>query len=67
MMRYALTDVSVHGAATTHIPDRTNALSAYVLMRADPTVVYAQLVEDGKIIRQFARHADTVQNLELEA
>lgn len=66
-MRYSVTDVSRLGATTTELRSKDDGLAAYALLRAEPTVVYVQLVEDGKIIRQAARHADSVQNLELEA
>lgn len=66
-MRYAVTDVTVAGATTVEQPDPDKALSSFAMLRADPRVFYAQVVQDGRVIRQFARHADTVQNIELEA
>jgi hypothetical protein len=62
---YQVTEVTSHGAITVNYSDRTRALSAYAMNRAAPSVLYGQLVEDGKITRQFTRPADSPRTLDL--
>jgi hypothetical protein len=65
--RYAVTDVTLCGARTITQRDRTIALSDFAMLRANPEVFYAQVVEDDKIIRQFARRAGAFLLPEIEA
>jgi hypothetical protein len=65
MGQYQVTDVTIHGASTVTYGDRTRALSAYAMNRADRGVFYGQLVEDGQVTRQFARPADSPRTMDL--
>lgn len=65
MSRYQVTEVTNIGASTVIYSDRTLALSAYAMNRAEPGVLYGQFVEDGQVKRQFARPADSPRTMDI--
>lgn len=54
-MKYAVTDVSIYGAATVNYPNALAAEAAMALRRSDPMTLYAQLVTEGKITEQYSK------------
>jgi hypothetical protein len=67
-MRYKIIEVTDKAAITCEVAGKSKALSRFALLRAEPTTLYAQITEvGGAVIKQYARHAASVQNMELEA